>query len=379
VDVLGVKSMAAEAELLALAQDAFRELGLGGVTIHVNNRKLLEGILDYARVPETARIITVRTLDKMDKIGCEGVCEQLNNLTLTERKLSDTTCSTTYRHLASGKDIGLLKGDIIPEIGLEGYEELSRDVQSIPAEELMEFISGFTYRGKPQLSPEQVNIILSTCKAKDTNSDTLRGLEKVVSSAKGLEGLQEISLLLRYAETMGLDFARLEPSLARGLDYYTGTTLEVFLNDRSILSSAILAGGRYDDMVGDFKGGNEDIPAVGFSFGLERLAYILSARGATKQDMRDIYLIPLGVGTDHVLRVATQLRSQGLNVDIEFRPDTKVGKAIGYASDHDIPFVGIIGEDEMKQGGIAVKDLRRREQKTMPVEEVGTYLRTPLS
>lgn len=301
-DILGVKDMIAEAELLALAEDCFKELGLGNIIIKINNRKLLDGILEYAGVPDKNKLNTIIILDKMDKIGIEGV----------------------------KKEIKLL----------------------LPKEKVDKLISAIT-------------------KAKN-NNETYKKLTAIISSKNGKQGLNEIKQLLDYSN--GLNFVEFDPSLARGLDYYTGTTIEVFLKDKSVVKSAVLAGGRYDNMIGAFSGSNQEIPAVGFSFGLERIAMILSdIKKNLKSSNTKLYLIPINTAKE-CLKIALSLRNQGLNVDMDLK-GKRMGQAITYADSLGIPYAGIIGEDELKEDSITIKNLKTRKQEKIKINEAYKYLK----
>jgi len=303
VDILGVKDMIAEAELLALAQDCFKELGLGNITVKINNRKLLDGILEYAGVPDKDKFNTIIILDKMDKIGIEGVKNEIKSL--------------------------------------------------LPKETVDRLISAIT-------------------KAKN-NNETYKKLTAIISSKNGKQGLNEIKQLLDYSNS--LNFIEFDPSLARGLDYYTGTTIEVFLKDKSVVKSAVLAGGRFDNMIGDFSGRKEEIPAVGFSFGLERVAMILKdAKKNIKSSTTQLYLIPINTAKE-CLKIAHSLRNQGLNVDMDLK-GKKMGQAITYADSLGIPYVGIVGENELKEDSITIKNLKTREQKKIKISEVYKYLKS---
>ncbi len=302
VDILGVKDMIAEAELLALAADVFKELGLGNIIIKINNRKLLDGILDYAGVPSSKKIKTIIILDKMDKIGIEGVKKGIKSL--------------------------------------------------LPKNTVDKLISAIT-------------------KAKN-NDGTYKKLTEIISSKNSKQGLNEIKQLLDYSN--GLKFVEFDPSLARGLDYYTGTTIEVFLKDRSVVRSAVLAGGRFDNMIGTFSGGKQEIPAVGFSFGLERIAMILKdIKKDIKSSNTELYLIPINTAKE-CLKIARSLRNQGLNIDMELK-GKRMGQAITYAVSLGIPYVGIIGEDELKEDSITIKNLKTREQKKIRINNVYKYLK----
>jgi histidyl-tRNA synthetase len=302
-DILGVKDMKAEAELLALAKRCFKELGLGNITVKINNRKLLDGILDYAGVNENRKLKAIIALDKMDKIGIEGVKKELNEL--LDKKITD-------------------------------------------------------------------KLVLLISKKEDNNR-TYETLKNIVSSEKGKQGLNEIKELLEYIEKIEVDFVDIDPSLARGLDYYTGTTVEVFLKDKSIVNSAVLAGGRYDNMISDFMGSKNEIPAVGFSFGLERLAMILKQkRKKLKKSNTQIYIIPINT-TKECFKIAEKIRDQGINVDIDLK-ERKMGAAINYADSLGIEYVGIMGEDEIREKCISIKNLRTKEQKKVRLKDIKKFL-----
>jgi len=304
VDILGVKDMIAEAELLALAQDCFKELGLGSIIIKINNRKLLDGILDYAAVPNSKKIETIIILDKMDKIGIEGV----------------------------KKEIKLL------------------------------------------FPKETVDKLISAITKENNNNKTYKKLTGIISSKNGKQGLNEIKQLLDYSKSLGLNFVEFDPSLARGLDYYTGTTIEVFLKDKSVVKSAVLAGGRYDNMIGAFMGSKQEIPAVGFSFGLERIMMIIkSIRKNLKKSNTELFIIPINT-TEQCLKIAEKIRKQKVNIDIDLK-SRKMGSSINYADSLGVPYVGIIGEDELKENSITIKNLKTRVQKKIKIDEVYKYLK----
>jgi len=304
VDILGVKDMIAEAELLALAQDCFKELGLGNIIIKINNRKLLDGVLDYAGIPTSKKIETIIILDKMDKIGIEGVKKEIKSL----------------------------------------------------------------------LPKEKVDKLISAIKKGKNNNETYKKLTAIISSKNGKQGLDEIKQLLDYSKSLGLNFVEFDPSLARGLDYYTGTTIEVYLKDKSVVKSAVLAGGRFDNMIGALMGSKQEISAVGFSFGLERVAMILKdIKKNIKSSNTELYLIPINTAKE-CLKIAHSLRNQGLNIDMDLK-EKRMGQAITYAASLGILYVGIIGEDELKEDSITIKNLKTREQKKIKIDEVCKYLK----
>lgn len=374
VDVAGVADMAAEAELFALAQDAFNALGLGDVEVKINNRKLLEGILDYAGVSDSAKKRTITILDKLDKIGRDGVSEELN--ILSSDGLSNETFKAIHDAYQEGGPEAVsdqLRDPITAEIGESGCENVMR-ILGGPGDIAAKMEEIDTYKGK-LLDQESIATIMDVIQSGASNEETYKRLSRLVTSATGKEGIDEVRQLLDYAKRMDLGFIQFDPSLARGLDYYTGTTIEVYLTDRSIVKSAILAGGRFDDMVGDFRGSQEDIPAVGFSFGLERLCMILKEQNPDLlRTTTELYLIPMGT-KEACLAIAHSLRRQGVNTEMELVKRKKLGMSIGFADYLGVPYVGIVGENELDQGVVRIKNLSTGVQNDVKVEDVASYLK----
>jgi histidyl-tRNA synthetase len=373
VDVVGVKEMTAEAELLALAQDAFNELGLGNVEVRINNRKLLDGVLEYAGVPEAVRTKTIITLDKADKIGIDGVEKELLEMRDADdgKMLNEDTMQkviSSYRQDPSS--LSGMRDRIVADVGNSGYDEILAMSKDLAGERFVEAVVNYTRKGGQVLGLDEVKKLLGVVQQTGSNDATYKLLSELVSSERGKEGLAEVGTLLAYSAKMGLDFVKLDPCLARGLDYYTGTTIEVYLKDREKFKSAILAGGRYDNMVGDFCG-DQQIPAVGFSFGLERVVMVMKdlVKGLPSTNT-GLYIVPLGNTTDECLRICRELRAKGLNVDMELQGKRKLGASISYAEQAGIPFVGIVGSNEVAENKISLKNLAARTQESLGLDQV---------
>jgi histidyl-tRNA synthetase len=306
VDVIGIAGMAADAEVLALASDVFRTLQLGAVDIKINNRKLLNGVVEQAGVDSHKALDVILSMDKLDKLGVEGVTEEL-----------------------------IEKG----------------------------------------INKKSIDSILSIISMNGENDYLLNEMKKIVTNDVGKKGIKELGDLLAYSKALNLSSVKFDPSLARGLAYYTSTTFEVYLKDRSIISSAITAGGRFDDMVGLYAGQGR-YPAVGISFGLERICQVIKAiRGNKKKNITELYVIP--IGKENViegLKIAMQLRNQGLNVDIEL-VDRSVRRAIEYVDAVGIPYIGFVGESELQQNRITLRSQKTKEQKTIKIDDVYSHIR----
>ena len=145
------------------------------------------------------------------------------------------------------------------------------------------------------------------------------------------------------------------PYLARGLEIYTGTVWEVFDKDKRI-SSAIGGGGRYDKIITNFIDDGNEYPAVGMTFGLVPIYEILSMdKNNSSDELYDLYIIPMDTEL-YSLKLASKLRQQGVRVIVEFNKK-KVKKAFNWASRNNIPYVVVIGEDEINTGNIKIRDM----------------------
>lgn len=171
------------------------------------------------------------------------------------------------------------------------------------------------------------------------------------------EGLEEINTLTKYIDEMGLsEYTVFTSSLARGQNYYTGNVFEVYAVGEDMTSS-IGGGGRYDNMVKEFINDGNEYPAVGISFGLSPIYEILKNRKEFKNDsIEDFYIIPIGTESASLV-LARRLRNKGYKVDVEMK-GKKVGKALDYANRNNIPYVIILGEDEVKSGKFKIKNMK---------------------
>lgn len=183
------------------------------------------------------------------------------------------------------------------------------------------------------------------------------------------EGIEELNTLKDYIEKLGLlEYVQFTPSLARGQEYYTGTVFEVYVKDGSITSS-IGGGGRYDKMITDFVNNGTTYPAVGVSFGLNVIYEILKDREEFVENaLTDIYIIPMGTEIE-CLKIAQILRDAGYKVEVEMR-NRKMKKALDYANSENIPYVCILGEDELTNNCITVRDMNLKSQTQISLENI---------
>ncbi len=327
VDVLGSASMLVEAEICAAATDALIRLGFKDFCIRLNHRKALTGILGVAGVPLEHHETALIALDKLDKVGREGVEKEF-----AARGINDVAS----RRLLS------FFGDL---------RSLDHAAEIAAGEE-----------------PEQ--------KQKALNKAILgRIVEFVGDNELGAAAVEDLRSILEFANASGIErYVRIDPTLARGLSYYTGAIMEINVKD---LAGSLGGGGRYDNLVGMFLG--QDIPACGFSLGLERIIVVMTERQMFPEDVESspadvVVAIWNESSIDDAIRLARDLRNNGLRVDLYPQVD-KLGKQFKYAAEKRIRFVALIGDDEREKGEVAVKNIESAEQRNLNRQTVGEDLR----
>jgi histidyl-tRNA synthetase len=302
VDSLGSTSPAVEAELCAAMSDALMELGFTDFVVRLNHRELLTSILTRAGVGAHQHGDALVALDKLDKIGPEGVDTELAN---------------------------------------RGIEEQARNAL------LQVFL--------PPTSKDRVAAF-------------------VAGDASGERALANVQAVMDLAaETSAAGKLNFDPSLARGLSYYTGAIMEINVAD---LAGSLGGGGRYDNLVGMFLGQN--IPACGFSLGLERILVVMTERNMFPPTLAttpaDVMISPFDTaGVAVAMRLAAILRGAGLRVLVYPDPE-KIGKQIKYADSRGIPFVALLGENEIKDDTVTVKNLAAQTQETWRQADAGAKI-----
>jgi histidyl-tRNA synthetase len=210
----------------------------------------------------------------------------------------------------------------------------------------------------------------------DTDSLTVLG-RRLQGDARGEYAIEQLHSLRDLAGSLAGRRIRFDPSLARGLSYYTGAIMEIAVPD---LSGSLGGGGRYDHLIGTFLG--RDVPACGFSLGLERIIVVMAERAMFPGNLADSAADVMVTIWSHETRVdslalASELRRGGLRVDVYPEAD-KIGKQFKYASSRHVPCVAVVGDDERARREIAIKDLRTGEQKSMPRGEAIPFLKALL-
>jgi histidyl-tRNA synthetase len=208
----------------------------------------------------------------------------------------------------------------------------------------------------------------------------LAGLRRELAGQSDLEqGLADLEQLITLAEALGVPggVIRVDPTLARGLDYYTGGVWEIEVDEPKI--GTLAAGGRYDGLIGMFA--KQPIPAVGISFGLERLLTVMEELGMlpAREPRTDVLVVVFDA--EHrvaAAKTAAALRAAGLRADL-YAGVPKLKHQFKYADEHGIPWVAIVGPDEVKNETVALKNLRTKEQATFSLEQAVSRLRAPLA
>lgn len=306
-DVVGSESLINEAEFVLIYQEALSKLGLKDFTIKINNRKILSGIAEIIGKPQLIVDMTV-AIDKLDKIGLDGVIKEL-----LERGFNE-------------QDIEKLK----PIILLSG-----------------------------------------------SNEEKLNSLSEVLSASKvGLKGIAEIESIFNYLELLTSQTQEsvrqnleLDITLARGLNYYTGAIFEVKTNE--VAMGSIGGGGRYDDLTGMF--GLSDLTGVGISFGADRIYDVLEELKLFPESTSESTTVLISNFDEQAERFALpllqKLRTSGIRAEI-YPSSAKLKKQMTYADDKNIPFVILIGSDEMESGLLTLKNMKSGEQQKLSADQI---------
>ncbi len=317
IDIIGKDELSIryDAEVVAVIASVFRELAVGPFTIQLNNRKLMRGFFERAGVadPEQQTLV-LREVDKLDKRGADYVRRTLTG---------------------------------------EGFS----------------------------LAPERVDEILTFVALRSTShTQALEMLGAIGGGNAQLEaGIEELTEVLRLVKGFGVPEANysLNFSIARGLDYYTGTVYETILTDHPQIGS-VCSGGRYENLASHYT--KSRLPGVGISIGATRLYYQLREAGliGTAESTVTVLVTQMDPGLMPVyLDIATQLRNAGINTELVL-DSGKLGKQLKYASKAGIRFAVIVGENEVAKSVVMVKDLAKEEQFEVPRAELIKALRVEI-
>lgn len=217
-------------------------------------------------------------------------------------------------------------------------------------------------------SIERLQPVISLSGGNEEKLDTMRGL--LSQSGAGMKGIEELAFVLGALRESGLSNAvEFDLTLARGLNYYTGCIFEV--KALGVQIGSITGGGRYDNLTGIF--GLPGLSGVGVSFGADRIYDVLTQLNlypsATREGARLLFINFGEKEAAHCLRLAAQVRRAGIATEV-YPDSTKMKKQMSYANAHQIPFVALVGEDEMRQNTVSLKNMNTGGQKSLSIEEV---------
>ena len=222
------------------------------------------------------------------------------------------------------------------------------------------------------LKENQIKNIIDFIEIEGTSDQKIEKLENLgIQNETYKKGVEELKTVIKNVKLFGVPESNftVDLTIARGLDYYTGTVYETFLNDYRELGS-VCSGGRYENLAEYYT--NKSLPGVGVSIGLTRLFYKLNELNiikAEKKSVADILIIPMVENLEEPIKLATKLRNVGINTEI-YLNDKKLKAKFKYADKLEIPYVIVIGEDEIKSGEITLKDMKTGEEEKLPIDEV---------
>ena len=304
LDTIGTTSPLVEAEQMSAVAEIMTRLGFQDFVIRINHRAILSLLLTKATLPPSQHADALVVLDKLDKIGRDGVLQALANT---------------------------------------GISEVGQNA-------LVNWIGAAT------------------------RPDWLDWLEQELHASEHPAFLNLRQILDVSTRTAAGERLRFDASLARGLSYYTGAIMEIAVPD---LAGSLGGGGRYDNLVGMFLG--RDLPACGFSLGLERIIVVMMERNMFPESVvrggLDVMVTIWSHDTrEESLALAAEFRTAGLRVDLYPEAD-KIGKQFKYASARHVPFVAILGDDERVRGEVAIKNLRSGEQTAVSRADAAVFIK----
>ena len=302
VDVCGISGQCVEAELFSMAFLGYQRLGMD-VYIEWNNRKFLSGLIQYCGIEESLTSRVILSVDKLAKIGEDGVFRELEEYHVKKEQL----------------------------------------------EQLFQYFN---------LSIDELEDTF-----KEADNELLH------------EGIREVLTLQNYLTSMKLGDCRFTPYLARGLEIYTGSVWEIF--DKSgTVTCALGGGGRYDNIITKFINDGNVYPAVGMSFGLVPITEALMLKNKNIDiSLYDVYIIPYDDKANVMaLTLASKLRENGVKVIIEMN-HKKVKKCFEWANKNSIPYVTVIGDDEISSGNIQMKNMVSGESVSYSVQKIEEFIK----
>lgn len=328
-DIVGVKSLLADAEIISVMYDTLKALGIERFIIRINHRKLLDALLKFVEIPEEKTSLALRSLDKMERIGWEGVRHEL-----TRTEVTPEEWNPSFYDEPDAICLGLSEEKITK---IENFLAIKGDSRQILSD-LWHFFKGFPIA------------------------------EQAISELEELNG---------YLEAFELPFEafKIDLSIARGLAYYTGPVFETTFLDAPEFGS-VFSGGRYDNLIGRFTG--KEIPATGTSIGVDRLFAALEKLKLLDEKPSVASVLVLIMDLKYLreyLQIVRQLRQAGIKTELFIGDQLSLKKQLSYADKKEISLAIIAGPDEFKNNTLSIKDLRKSifekaKQKSIPKENL---------
>ena len=328
IDIIGDGSLSIvnDAEIPSIIYNTFNALGIDDFYIRINNRKVLNGLFGYYGITADAAEV-LRIIDKFDKIGFDNVKAELVELGVEDKVAGELLALLTFKG-TNAEAIAKLKA-------LLSAEALNPEAET----------------------PEKEAVLT--------------------------EGVTELEQVVKYIYGFGVPekYLQIDLTIARGLDYYTGTVYETTITKHPEIGS-VCSGGRYDNLAEYYT--NKKLPGVGISIGLTRLFYILNESKWLNEKLKapaDVLVIPMTEDMQRAVEISAELRECGIRNQV-YLEQKKFKAKIGYADKLGIPFCIFLGEDEIAAGKVSLKNMTDGSQVTCDVKEaIGTiqsYL-TPLA
>jgi histidyl-tRNA synthetase len=305
-DIIGSDKEEADVEVLAVACDCLKAIGLHDFCIKLNNRKVLEALSRLAGIPRNKHLDVFRIIDKLEKVGLSNV-----------------------------------RVELLEKLGLE-------------AKEAVEKLLGFIRKNEKQMvqmSKEYQSIKIGN----------QTGVQRLIEGLEEMMNIQRIAGEYGVSETIRMDF-----SLARGLDYYTGSVFEIVIEKGREFGS-VGGGGRYDELIELY--GGERTPATGISLGIDRIVMVMKNKELFKlsKTKTKVFVAPVKENMkSEAIRIAQILRRNQIPTELEVM-DRSLKRQLEYVNKREIPFVVIVGEKEMTEGYVVLKDMRKNEQQRIKI------------
>jgi histidyl-tRNA synthetase len=351
-DTVGAASVAADAEICAMLCDTLEAVGLdcGDYIVRVNNRKVLNGLMEVAGILdpsdrskfEAERGIVFRAIDKLDRLGPDGVRALL------------------------GKSRRDESGDVTKGAGL-GEEQIDMFLYFLNVEAKNKQTMQVMVPERPTEFETNSEVFTPIRGGQNPNYDTLNRLKALVQhSQEGLEGVRELHEIAEMLFKAGYysDRVIIDPSVVRGLGYYTGPIYEADLTFQTLDDKgrprqfgSVAGGGRYDDLVKRFTG--QEVPATGVSIGVDRLLAALRAKGRTGDRPRGPVVVTV-MDRDRMAdyqTMAAELRNAGIRAEVYLGNPKNFGNQLKYADKRNSPVAVIEGGDEKARSVVQLKDL----------------------